>query len=83
LISRINRNRQQIIRTVVVFMILRAFYGISVMSIAFFLGWDLQNIREFEIFGFRVYLFIIFIVIILIIRRLYRIYGWFRKDTDG
>jgi len=51
------------------------------MGLAFFFGWDLQDIREFELFGFRVYIFIIFIVSILVIRRLYKIYRWFGKEA--
>jgi len=81
LLEPINRNKRQIIKTAVLFIILRALYGTSVMGLAFFFGWDLQDIREFELFGFRVYIFIIFIVSILVIRRLYKIYRWFGKEA--
>ena len=75
-IGKLKQSRNHIIRTLGLFLILRSIYGISILVLAYILGWDLQDLREFEIMGFRIYILIIALVIVIILRRFYKIYKW-------
>lgn len=81
-LSKIKHRRKQIVRTVLFFIFLRALHGISILAVAYFLGWDLDDIKEFTIFGFKVYFLILAIVAVLIIRRFYKIYKWWTNQPE-
>ena len=80
--SKINRNKKEIARTVGFFIVLRSLHGLSILALAYFLGWDLQDLREFEVLGFRVYFLVLAIVAILVTRRFYKIYKWWNKESE-
>ncbi|MBH51656.1 MAG: hypothetical protein CL785_00670 [Chloroflexi bacterium] len=55
---------------------LRTIHGFSIIGIAYFFGLERQTIREFEVFGFRIYFLLIAIILFLIYRRLHKVYKW-------
>ena len=81
-ISRINRSKKEIARTVGFFIVLRSLHGLSILALAYFFGWELQDLREFEVFGCRVYFLILIVVAILVTRRFYKIYRWWNKEPE-
>ena len=64
------------------FSLLRAFHGLSILGIAYLLGWELQDVKDFDVFGFRVYFLVMAIIFILILRRVYKIYRWWTNQTE-
>ena len=79
-ISKFSQNKKPIIRAIAFFIFLRSVYGIFVLAFLYLLGWELQDMREFEIFGLRVYFLIFPIAFLLIGRRVYRIYKWSKSE---
>lgn len=79
---KLKQRRRQIIRTVFFFSLLRAFQGLSILGITYLLGWELQDVKDFDILGFRVYFLVMAIIFILILRRLYKIYRWWTSQSE-
>ena len=79
-ISKFSSNKKQIIRRIAFFILLRSVYGILLLALTYLFGWELQDIREFEIFGLRVYFLILPIALLLSGRRFYRVYKWFKSE---
>ena len=79
-ISKFSQNKKGIIRGVAFFIFLRSVYGILLLAIPYLLGWELRDIREFEVFGLRVYFLILPIVFLLMGRRFYKIYKWAKSE---
>ena len=72
--SKIYIRRKQIIKTISFFIIFRSIYGITILAIAYLLGVEVRDLKEFRVFGFQLYILILPIVSFIIIRRFYKIY---------
>ncbi len=79
-ISKFSQNKKHIIRAIALFIFLRSIYGILVLVFLYLLGWELQDMRQFEVFGLRVYFLILPIVFLLMGRRFYKIYKWAKSE---
>ena len=79
-ISKFNRNKKQIVRYLGFSILLRSVYGISILALAYFFGWELKDLREFEILGFRAYFLILPIVATLAVMRFRKLYKWWTKE---
>tara|TARA_Y100000590_G_scaffold443052_1_gene571999 strand:- start:58 stop:378 length:321 start_codon:yes stop_codon:yes gene_type:complete len=77
--SKLSNSKEEILRTVGLFILLRSIHGISILAIAYLLGWNLQDFREFKIFGFKIYLLVMVIVVTVVLRRFYKIYKWWKR----
>tara|TARA_Y100000590_G_scaffold75864_1_gene83905 strand:+ start:137 stop:394 length:258 start_codon:yes stop_codon:yes gene_type:complete len=75
-ISKVRKNKKQVIKTLGFFILLRSLHGASILFLAYLLGWEIQQLREFEIFGVRIYVLILFVVVLFVVRRFYKIYKW-------
>ena len=80
--SKIFVRRKQIIKTIIFFLIFRSIYGITILAIAYLLGVELKDLKEFQIFGFQLYFLILAILCLIIIRRFYKIYKWWNNEED-
>ena len=80
--SKIYIRRKQIIKTISFFIIYRSIHGITILAIAYLLGVELKDLKEFQVFGFQLYFLILAIVCLIIIRRFYKIYKWWNNDED-
>ena len=80
--SKIFTRRKQIIKTISFFIIFRSIYGITILAIAYLLGVEVRDLKEFRVFGFQLYILILPIVSLIIIRRFYKIYKWWNNDED-
>ena len=80
--SKIFARRKQIIKTIIFFLIFRSIYGITILAIAYLLGVEVRDLKEFRVFGFQLYILILPIVSLIIIRRFYKIYKWWNNDED-
>ena len=78
--SKIFARRKQIIKTIIFFLIFRSIYGITILAIAYLLGVELKDLKEFQIFGFQLYFLILAIICLIIIRRFYKIYKWWNNE---
>ena len=78
--SKIFARRKQIIKTIIFFLIFRSIYGITILAIAYLLGVELKDLKEFQVFGFQLYFLILAIVCLIIIRRFYKIYKWWNNE---
>ncbi len=76
---KIKDNKKVIIRTLAFFVVLRSIHGFSILAIAYFLGVTVQDLRNWEIFGFRIYFLIIAIVIFFMFRRDRKVYKWWKN----
>ncbi|MBH74309.1 MAG: hypothetical protein CL896_00765 [Dehalococcoidia bacterium] len=79
---KVKENRKVIFKTLAFFIFLRSIHGFSLLAIGYLLGIEINDIRNFEIFGFRVYFLIIALVALLVIRRFTRIYRWWKSRPD-
>ncbi|MQF98605.1 MAG: hypothetical protein FI729_03640 [SAR202 cluster bacterium] len=79
---KVKENRKVILRTLGFFIFLRSIHGFSLLAIGYLLGIEISDIRNFEVFGFRVYFLIIALVALLIIRRFKKIYRWWKSRPD-
>jgi hypothetical protein len=79
-ISKFNRNKKQIVRYLGFSILLRSVYGIAILALAYFFGWKLEDLREFEILGLRTYFLILPIVAILVVMRFHKLYKWWTKE---
>ena len=80
--SKIFTRRKQLIKTISFFIIFRSIYGITILAIAYLLGVELKDLKEFQIFGFQLYFLILAIICLIIIRRFYKIYKWWNNEED-
>ena len=80
-ISKLNRNKKQIIRYLGFSILLRSVYGILILALAYFFGWEFKDLREFEILGLRVYFLVLFIVACLVVVRFRKLYKWWTKES--
>ena len=80
--SKIFTRRKQIIKTISFFIIFRSIYGITILAIAYLLGVEVKDLKEFRVFGFQLYILILPIVSLIIIRRFYKIYKWWNNEED-
>ena len=80
--SKIFARRKQIIKTIIFFLIFRSIYGITILAIAYLLGVEVKDLKEFRVFGFQLYILILPIVSFIIIRRFYKIYKWWNNEED-
>ncbi len=80
--SKLGNSKKEIIRTVGLFVLLRSIHGFGILALAYLLGWDLQDFREFELFGFRIYFLVLAIVILIVLRRFYKIYKWWKRQPE-
>ena len=80
--SKIFTRRKQIIKTIIFFLIFRSIYGITILAIAYLLGVEVRDLKEFRVFGFQLYILILPIVSLIIIRRFYKIYKWWNNEED-
>ena len=80
--TKIYQRRKQIIKTVGFFIILRSIHGITILAIAYLLGVEVKDLKEFKVFGFQIYILILVIVSLIVIRRFYKIYNWWHKEED-
>ncbi|MCH2309066.1 MAG: hypothetical protein MK357_05210 [SAR202 cluster bacterium] len=80
--SKIFTRRKQIIKTISFFIIFRSIYGITILAIAYLLGVEVRDLKEFRVFGFQLYILILPIVSLIIIRRFYKIYKWWNNEED-
>ncbi len=78
--SKIFARRKQIIKTIIFFLIFRSIYGITILAIAYLLGVEVRDLKEFRVFGFQLYILILPIVSFIIIRRFYKIYKWWNNE---
>ena len=78
--SKIFARRKQIIKTIIFFLIFRSIYGITILAIAYLLGVEVKDLKEFRVFGFQLYILILPIVSLIIIRRFYKIYKWWNNE---
>ena len=78
--SKIFARRKQIIKTIIFFLIFRSIYGITILAIAYLLGVEVRDLKEFRGFGFQLYILILPIVSFIIIRRFYKIYKWWNNE---
>ena len=78
--SKIFARRKQIIKTIIFFLIFRSIYGITILAIAYLLGVEVRDLKEFRVFGFQLYILILPIVSLIIIRRFYKIYKWWNNE---
>ena len=78
--SKIFTRRKQIIKTIIFFLIFRSIYGITILAIAYLLGVEVKDLKEFRVFGFQLYILILPIVSFIIIRRFYKIYKWWNNE---
>ncbi|MBM24684.1 MAG: hypothetical protein CL760_03130 [Chloroflexi bacterium] len=78
--SKIFARRKQIIKTIIFFLIFRSIYGITILAIAYLLGVEVRDLKEFRVFGFQLYILILPIVSFMIIRRFYKIYKWWNNE---
>ena len=78
--SKIFVRRKQIIKTIIFFLIFRSIYGITILAIAYLLGVEVRDLKEFRVFGFQLYILILPIVSFIIIRRFYKIYKWWNNE---
>ena len=78
--SKIFARRKQIIKTISFFIIFRSIYGITILAIAYLLGVEVRDLKEFRVFGFQLYILILPIVSLIIIRRFYKIYKWWNNE---
>ena len=78
--TKIYQRRKQIIKTVGFFIILRSIHGITILAIAYLLGVEVKDLKEFRVFGFQLYILILPIVSFIIIRRFYKIYKWWNNE---
>ena len=78
--SKIFARRKQIIKTIIFFLIFRSIYGITILAIAYLLGVEVKDLKEFRVFGFQLYILILTIVSLIIIRRFYKIYKWWNNE---
>ena len=78
--SKIFTRRKQIIKTISFFIIFRSIYGITILAIAYLLGVEVRDLKEFRVFGFQLYILILPIVSLIIIRRFYKIYKWWNNE---
>ena len=76
---KIKDNRKIIFRTLAYFVVFRSVYGFSVLAIAYFLGVTVDDLRNWEYFGFRIYFLIIAIIIFLMFRRYRKVYKWWKN----
>jgi len=80
--SKIFARRKQIIKTISFFIIFRSIYGITILAIAYLLGVEVKDLKEFKVFGFQLYILILVIVSLIVIRRFYKIYKWWHNEED-
>ena len=80
--SKIFARRKQLIKTIIFFLIFRSIYGITILAIAYLLGVEVKDLKEFRVFGFQLYILILPIVSFIIIRRFYKIYKWWNNEED-
>ena len=79
-ISKFNHKKKQIVRYLGFYILRRSVYGISILALAYFFGWEFKDLREFEIFGLRAYFLILTIIAILIVLRFRKLYKWWTKQ---
>ncbi|MBD48174.1 MAG: hypothetical protein CL891_03670 [Dehalococcoidia bacterium] len=80
--SKITRRRNEIIRSIGLFIVLRSLYGIAILGLAYVLGIEVNELREFRLFGFQIYILVLGVAAIIIIRRFCKIYKWWNNDDD-
>ena len=80
--QRIYIRRKQINKTISFFIIYRSIHGITILAIAYLLGVEVRDLKEFRVFGFQLYILILPIVSLIIIRRFYKIYKWWNNEED-
>ena len=80
--TKIYQRRKQLIRTVGFFIIFRSIHGITILAIAYLLGLEVKDLKEFKVFGFQIYILILVIVSLIVIRRFYKIYKWWHNEED-
>mgnify|MGYP001276142799 FL=1 len=78
--SKIYRRRKQIIKTIGVFIIFRSIHGIAILILAYILGIELKDLKQFKVLGFELYILILVIVFLILIRRFYKIYKWWNNE---
>ncbi len=78
--SKIYRRRKQIIKTIGIFIIFRSIHGITILILAYILGIELKDLKQFKVLGFELYILILVIVFLILIRRFYKIYKWWNNE---
>ena len=78
-ILKLKDNKRQIIRTLGFYTLRRSVYGFSILALAYFFGWELSDLREFQILGLPLYFLILAIVTTLIAMRLKQLYKWWNN----
>ena len=79
-ISKFKQNKKQIIRYLGFSILLRSVYGVSILWLAYFFGWELNDLREFKVLGLPAYFLILPIVAILAAMRLRKLYKLWTKE---
>ena len=80
---KIARRGNEIIRSIGLFIVLRSLYGIAILGLAYVLGIEVNELREFRLFGFQIYILILGLVVVIIIRRFFKIYKWWNREDDS
>ena len=80
--SKITRRRNEIIRSVGLFIVLRSVYGMVILGLAYILGIEVNELREFRLFGFQIYILVLGVATIIVIRRFCKIYKWWNNNDD-
>ena len=80
--SKITRRKKEIIRSVGFFFVFRSMYGIGILGLAYVLGVEVNELREFKIFGYQIYILVFGVAAIIIIRRFRKIYNWWNNDDE-
>ena len=75
-VQKLTRNRKPIIRALILAVLIRSIWGIGILAIPFFFGWDLLDIVKFEILGLRIHFLILPVIATLVLIRLRRVYKW-------
>lgn len=78
-ILKLKDNKRQIIRTLGFSILLRSVYGFSILALAYFFGWELSDLREFQVLGLPLYFLILAIVATLVVMRLKKLYKWWNN----
>ena len=79
-ISKFNHNKKRIVRYLGFYILRRFVYGISILALAYFFGWEFKDLREFEILGLRAYFLILPIMTILVVLRFRKLYKWWTQE---
>ena len=80
--SKLTRRKKEIIRSVGLFIVFRSIYGIALLGLTYVLGIEVNELREFRVFGFQIYILVLGVGAIIITRRFCKLYKWWNNDDE-